>query len=300
MSAQEAAEPELAQSVANPVESAAEAVEDVPPPLPTESEADVRADKVDATPEQIATSAEPTDEELIKRTVFVGGLSFSVDNEWLKDEVLGALDIDSGVDFVRVARDNMGKSKGFAFIQLSTPELAQKLTEQSIAIDGRPTDFRASDSPAIRRSSNPARSDRSPRDVRTAPRNEPSDTVWLGNVAWSTNEDDIAEYMSTFGSVVRVSAPRDKETNRSRGIAYVQFEDRTSAEAAVSEAYEGQGLQLGNRPLVVDYATVKTSSSYGNGRRDGGRRDGGRRDGGRRQNGERRGGRRDRRFEDDE
>ncbi|KAK4046245.1 hypothetical protein OIV83_006224 [Microbotryomycetes sp. JL201] len=298
MSAQEAAQPELAQDVANPVESAAQEAEDVPPSLPTESEADVRADVLDASPEQLA-SAEPTEDELTKRTVFVGGLSFSVDNEWLKDEILAALDVDSGVDFVRVARNNMGKSKGFAFIQLSTPELAEKLTELSLAIDGRPTEFRPSQTPAIRRNTpNSPRQERtrSARDVRTSARNEPSNTVWLGNVPWTTDESDIQDYMSQFGNVVRVSAPRDRETNRSRGIAYVQYESQEEAEGAVREAYEGQGLQINDRSLAVDYAEVKTQS-YGQRNGQDRRNNNGR---ARRGNfdGERR--RRDRRFEDEE
>jgi len=50
--------------------------------------------------------------DITKRTVFVGGLSWNVDNQWLEDEVLKALDRESGVDSVRIARNHLGKSKG--------------------------------------------------------------------------------------------------------------------------------------------------------------------------------------------
>lgn len=55
-------------------------------------------------------------EDLQSRTVFVGGLSWNVDNEWLKDEVVKALgselESEAGVESVRIARNPMGKSRG--------------------------------------------------------------------------------------------------------------------------------------------------------------------------------------------
>lgn len=57
-------------------------------------------------------SAEDAEKELQARTVFVGGLSWNVDNEWLQDEILKAIELDAGVESVRIARNPMGKSKG--------------------------------------------------------------------------------------------------------------------------------------------------------------------------------------------
>jgi hypothetical protein len=50
--------------------------------------------------------------EIEGRSVFVGGLSWNLDNEWLKEEVEKALEITEGLVSVRIARDHMGKSKG--------------------------------------------------------------------------------------------------------------------------------------------------------------------------------------------
>lgn len=52
--------------------------------------------------------------EVQARTVFVGGLSWNIDNEWLRAELEKALDSTDGVITTRVARDHMGKSKGCA------------------------------------------------------------------------------------------------------------------------------------------------------------------------------------------
>lgn len=56
-------------------------------------------------------------EELNSRTIFVGGLSWNVDNEWLKDEVVKVLELteaagEEQVVSVRIARNPMGKSRG--------------------------------------------------------------------------------------------------------------------------------------------------------------------------------------------
>lgn len=50
--------------------------------------------------------------ELAARTCFVGGLSWNIDNEWLSSEVYKNLDVTEGIISARVARSNMGKSRG--------------------------------------------------------------------------------------------------------------------------------------------------------------------------------------------
>ncbi|KAK4052610.1 hypothetical protein OIO90_004238 [Microbotryomycetes sp. JL221] len=272
MSAEEASTSELAQNVVNPVESAAEK-EDFPPPLPTESEAGVRADNtsIDPVQEQSNTAVSAEEANMRERTVFVGGLSFSVDNEWLKDEILQALERDDGIDYARVARNPMGKSKGFAFVQLSTPELAKQLIDLSPAIDGRPTDFKVSQTSATaRRERTPRRRDQQQtlKTPRTEPLNLPSETIWLGNVSWTVDESDVHNLMSRFGEIVRVSCPRDKETNRFKGMAYVQYKDLDAAQNAVAEAYNGDGLALNGRPLVVDFSKSPSRATYGRNNRN--------------------------------
>ena len=64
-------------------------------------------------------------QDKVSRTVFVGGLSWNVDKDWLEDELLKALDVTEGINEVRVARDAMGKSKGcVASLSLSLSPLS--------------------------------------------------------------------------------------------------------------------------------------------------------------------------------
>lgn len=83
---------------------------------PTASEEDVRADSSPVDPLETAqTSVQGRDPvEAQRRTVFVGSLSWSIDDDWLRDEMLKALGVSSGVNAARVARKPNGQSKGCA------------------------------------------------------------------------------------------------------------------------------------------------------------------------------------------
>ncbi|GAA5827909.1 hypothetical protein JCM5353_000024 [Sporobolomyces roseus] len=192
--------------------------------------------------------------DVTKRTVFVGGLSWNVDNQWLEDEVLKALDLESGVDSVRIARNHLGKSKGFAFVELSSPELVQQLAGLRLSIDGRDVEFVPSTSgPSKPRSSSPRDTSR-----QSGPRNPPNSTLWVGNVAWSASRESLEDAFSRFGDIQRVHQPTDRETGRSRGIAYIEFGSVEEAQSAYTEATE-QGIELEGRAVRVDYAEDKQS-----------------------------------------
>ncbi|KAI5475773.1 hypothetical protein MNV49_000862 [Pseudohyphozyma bogoriensis] len=216
--------------------------------------------------------------ELDKRTVFVGGLSWNVDNEWLQQEVARVLEDESAVVSTRVARNNMGRSRGFAFIELSSPAAAEKLASfDTVEIDHRVAVFRVAEgssrSPAERRPD--SRDHHSGR-----PRNPPSTTVWLGNLSWSTTTHDLENLFSRFGDVVRVSLPTDAVTGRGRGIGYVEFSSQGGAEAAYKTVSE-EGMAWEGREVRIDYAAVKSGQRNGNeGRRGGfgGRQQGQRRE----------------------
>lgn len=79
---------------------------------PAHQEAPYHAPAPAASPEATAVDASRLAESE-GRSVFVGGLSWNLDNDWLKEEVEKALEITEGVVSVRIARDHMGRSKGY-------------------------------------------------------------------------------------------------------------------------------------------------------------------------------------------
>lgn len=75
--------------------------------------------------------------------------------------------------------------------------------------------------------------------------------LFVGNLAWSTTDQDLLDAFSSFGEVISAKVVTDRETGRSRGFGFVEFADEAAAQAAV-EAMDGK--DLGGRPIHVSVA----------------------------------------------
>ena len=75
--------------------------------------------------------------------------------------------------------------------------------------------------------------------------------IFVGNLAWSTTEDELMQLFEAYGEVERAQIVTDRETGRSRGFGFVEMPDATEAQAAI----EGlNGTSQGGRPLTVNEA----------------------------------------------
>jgi cold-inducible RNA-binding protein len=93
--------------------------------------------------------------------------------------------------------------------------------------------------------------------------------LYVGNMAFSTNEDALREAFSAFGEVQDVVIINDRETGRPRGFGFVTMDD-DAARAAIDGL---NGKELDGRSLNVNEARERTESRGGGG--GGGRRGGG-------------------------
>src|ERR1700685_284678 len=105
--------------------------------------------------------------------------------------------------------------------------------------------------------------------------------IFVGNLSFSTAEDELRQLFEPFGQVDRVSIMTDRDTGRSRGFGFVEMASNEDGEKAITAL---NGSQVGGRTLNVNEARPKTERAGGGG--GGGFRDRGGRGGG--------GGRRDR------
>jgi len=92
--------------------------------------------------------------------------------------------------------------------------------------------------------------------------------VFVGGVAWKTTDEGLAEAFAQFGPVKHAKVVEDKDTHKSRGFAFVEFEDEASAQAAVDE---GNDMELDGRNLRVDWATERARDDRDNKGGKGGR-----------------------------
>jgi RNA recognition motif-containing protein len=93
--------------------------------------------------------------------------------------------------------------------------------------------------------------------------------IYVGNLSYSAQEDELREAFEAYGNVSSVSVVTDRETGRSRGFAFVEMPDGGQAKAAI----EGLNLkQLGDRAITVNEARPREDRPRGGG---GGYRGGG-------------------------
>lgn len=77
-----------------------------------------------------------------------------------------------------------------------------------------------------------------------------SKSIYVGNLPWSSTEDQVRDLFAEYGDVHSVKLVNDRETGRARGFGFVEMDD-TAAEAAI-EALDNQNF--GGRTLRVNEA----------------------------------------------
>ena len=87
--------------------------------------------------------------------------------------------------------------------------------------------------------------------------------IYVGNLAWGTNEDGLREAFSSFGEVHSCRVITDRETGRSRGFGFVEM-DEAAADKAIAEM---NGKDLDGRQLRVNEAQERAPRGGGGGGR---------------------------------
>ena len=94
--------------------------------------------------------------------------------------------------------------------------------------------------------------------------------LFVGNLAFSTTQNDLQDAFAAFGAVMEVNLMLDRETGKSRGFAFVTMSSAEDAQKAI----EGlQGKNVGGRDLTVNVARPREERPGGGG--GGGYRGGG-------------------------
>lgn len=79
--------------------------------------------------------------------------------------------------------------------------------------------------------------------------------IYIGNLNYRMNENELAELLSEFGNVRSIRIIKDRETGRSKGFAFVEMDDKADAEKAISTL---NGTEVMGRPIVMREALQRT------------------------------------------
>jgi len=78
--------------------------------------------------------------------------------------------------------------------------------------------------------------------------------IYVGNLAYSTNDESLKEAFSAYGEVTSARVVTDRMTGRSKGFGFVEMPDRAQAQAAIDAL---NGKDIDGRALRVNESQPK-------------------------------------------
>ncbi|MDR2789886.1 MAG: RNA-binding protein [Campylobacteraceae bacterium] len=75
--------------------------------------------------------------------------------------------------------------------------------------------------------------------------------IYVGNLSYKMTEEELEAVFGQYGTVLSAKIVVDRETNRSKGFAFVEMEDNAAANQAISEL---NNKEFGGRNLRVNEA----------------------------------------------
>lgn len=79
--------------------------------------------------------------------------------------------------------------------------------------------------------------------------------IYIGNIPYSTTEDDLQNAFGSYGEVTSAIIIKDKMSGRSKGFGFVEMSDDNAAKSAISGL---DGSDMGGRAMSVKEAIPKT------------------------------------------
>ncbi|GMM32837.1 single-stranded telomeric DNA-binding/mRNA-binding protein [Saccharomycopsis crataegensis] len=217
--------------------------------------------------------------------VFVGNLPFRTNWQDLKDLFRDAGD----VLHADVREDERGRSKGFGIVVYATREEADRAIEkfQDHEIDGRKIDVRdgknnayfdkdkeadsvaPADTVAVNHGDDIEMDTKAEQPIEEAVNTEEqededtneftsgvvgegeeSDTIFVGNLPFSTHNEDLYDLLEGVGAIAK--AEIQKSHGRPKGSGVVRFENESDAKIAIEQL---NGYTYGGRQLNISYAS---------------------------------------------
>jgi RNA recognition motif-containing protein len=80
---------------------------------------------------------------------------------------------------------------------------------------------------------------------------ELSKKIYIGNIPFSSTEDELRALFERHGGVASVNVITDRDTGRPRGFAFVEMDDASAADDAIRAL---DGSELGGRSIRVNEA----------------------------------------------
>ncbi len=87
--------------------------------------------------------------------------------------------------------------------------------------------------------------------------------LYVGNLSFSSTEQDLEEVFGEIGTVESVNIIEDRDTGRSRGFGFVEMSSKEEGQNAISQL---DGKEVDGRNLKVNEAKPRENRGGGGGR----------------------------------
>ncbi len=81
--------------------------------------------------------------------------------------------------------------------------------------------------------------------------------LYVGNLPYTTTEDELRQLFSQAGTVATVAIPTDRQTGQARGFAFVEMSTEAEARKAISIL---NGHMFGQRQIRVNVSEPRDAS----------------------------------------
>jgi RNA recognition motif-containing protein len=86
--------------------------------------------------------------------------------------------------------------------------------------------------------------------------------LYVGNLAYTTTEDDLRALFAQAGTIASVALIKDRDTGRSKGFAFIEMSTQVEAQKAINMF---NAFKLGDRELTVNLARPREErGGFGN------------------------------------
>ena len=84
--------------------------------------------------------------------------------------------------------------------------------------------------------------------------------LFIGSLAYATTDDSLKAFFETVGPVKSAHVITDRETSRSKGFGFVEFEDESNNDKAIDQL---NGKELDGRAIAVSVARPRDDKPRG-------------------------------------
>lgn len=162
--------------------------------------------------------------------LFLGGLSPKTTTESIREHFskFGVL-----TDAVAI-REKDGRSRKFGFVTFQDPSVADAVLAEKHTVDGHQIELKNAEPPG---EAPPPKGPPSSKDRRAAaprPDGPRTDKVFIGGIGDASHEQ-LGDYFGRYGRIIDAVVMRNRETGKSRGFGFVQFDNYNSVDRVMRD-----------------------------------------------------------------